>query len=214
MKGIIIVGGGGHAKVVASILKKHQDWNPIGYTDPVDRGAILGLPYLGSDEAIPEIMSKHSLCLAAIGLGQLTDFKLREKLIRKILNFGLKIPPIISPDAVVNEAVNIGHGTIIMDGVIIQPDVEVGKFSILNTGSSIDHGCNIGEYTFIAPGVTLSADVIIGKRVFIGTGACIIQGIIVSDEITIGSGAVVINDIEEKGTYAGVPAKIMGLPYE
>jgi sugar O-acyltransferase (sialic acid O-acetyltransferase NeuD family) len=207
MKKILIVGGGGHAKVVASILNKHQEWTPVGYTDPVNRGPLLGLPYLGTDESIPSIISKLSLSAAAIGLGQLTEFTIRKELVARVQSLGLNLPPIISPDAIVNEMVKIGLGAIIMDGVILQPDVEIGHFSIINTGSSVDHGCKIGEYTFIAPGVTLSADVKLGKSVFIGTGTCVIQGVVITDNTTIGSGAVVANNIEQNGTYIGVPAK-------
>ena len=40
-----------------------------------------------------------------------------------------------------------------------------------------------------------------------GTGARIIQGHKITEDTIIGAGAVVLKDIDEAGTYVGVPAK-------
>ena len=49
MDKIIIIGGGGLAKVVISILRKVNKYEICGYTDTVDRGSVLQVPYLGDD---------------------------------------------------------------------------------------------------------------------------------------------------------------------
>ena len=41
MKKIVVISGGGHAKVVISILKKIGKYNIVGYTDIENRGNIL-----------------------------------------------------------------------------------------------------------------------------------------------------------------------------
>ena len=41
---IVVVGGGGHAKVVISILRKLEGYRILGYTDLKDNGALIGVP--------------------------------------------------------------------------------------------------------------------------------------------------------------------------
>lgn len=207
MKNIIIIGGGGHAKVIASLLKKHNDWNPIGYTDLKDNGELLGLPYLGTDDIISQLMEKENLQYAVIGIGQIKNIQIREKIIAKIENTNIILPPIISPDALINEGVKIDNGTVIMDGAIIQPDVKIGKYSIVNTGTTIDHDCEIGDFVHIAPGVNLSGEVKIQNNVLIGTGAKVIQDIRIVENVIVAGGSAVMGDLVESGKYIGVPAR-------
>ncbi len=47
MTEVVIIGGGGHAKVLVALIHK-LGWSVVGYTDGEDRGAILGVECLGS----------------------------------------------------------------------------------------------------------------------------------------------------------------------
>jgi sugar O-acyltransferase (sialic acid O-acetyltransferase NeuD family) len=207
MKDIVIIGGGGHAKVIASVLKRHPLWNPIGYLDVVNKGHLLELPYLGTDEMLPRIMKEQEVFNAVIGIGQIQNIEARKKIVRKIEGVGISLPAIVSSRALVNEDVKIGNGTVIMDGVIIQPGVKIGNYSIVNTGATIDHDCQIGDFVHIAPGVNLSGDVRIENSVLVGVGACVIQNVHISKDVIVAAGSVVVNSILESGTYAGIPAR-------
>ena len=208
MKDILIVGGGGHAKVVASLLKKHEDWNPIGYTDPEDNGPLLGLPYLGTDQVIFSLISDKALRYGVIGIGLLGPTENRARLIRKIQAMQLFLPAIFSPNATINEDVEIGDGSIVMDGAVIQSGTQIGCCCIVNTGACVDHDCTIGDHVHLAPGVTLSGDVHLGNHILVGIGASILQGIKITDDVIIGGGAMVISDLETSGTYIGVPSRL------
>ena len=52
---IILISGGGHAKVIISIIKKMNDFRIIGYTDPDNHGDILGVKYLGGDDLLRQV---------------------------------------------------------------------------------------------------------------------------------------------------------------
>lgn len=172
MNDIIILGGGGHAKVIISIIKKIDEYNILGYVDLEDKGIILGIPYLGTDSYILNLNNKP---LLAFGIGQIKNFESRKILVDKFHQAGFVFEKIISPDSVVNEGVKIGEGTVIMDGVVVQADTKIGDFSILNTHSSIDHDCIIGNFVHIAPGATLCGGVEIEDNTLIGSGVTIIQ---------------------------------------
>jgi sugar O-acyltransferase (sialic acid O-acetyltransferase NeuD family) len=187
MKDIVMIGGGGHAKVVLTILKKLK-YNIIGYTDLVNCGTVLNTPYIGKDEELFNLDRKPKL---ALGIGQLYKGKSRELLINKFLENDFIFETIISPDSTINIAVTIGQGTVVMDGAIIQTGTRIGDYSIINTNSSIDHDCKIGSYVHIAPGVTLCGEVSISDNCMVGTGSTIINNITISKEKFIKAGSLI-----------------------
>lgn len=208
MERIIVVGGGGHAKVVISLLKKMNKFIIIGYTDKFNKGGLLGIEYLGNDEELARYF-KEGVTNIAIGIGQIKSSVLRREIVNYAKKIGFNFPSIISTTAIINEDVEIGYGTVIMDGVIINSGTRLGDFSIINTNSSIDHDCILGNYVHIAPGVTLSGEVKIGDNVLIGTGANSIQSISINDDCIIAAGSSVQTNIERKGIYRGIPAKFV-----
>lgn len=203
MKEIIVIGGGGHAKVVISILKKLKGYKVVGYTDLKDRGIILGEEYIGTDENTINC----DISLAAIGIGITNKIKKREKIINSYLGKGFSFPAIISPDAIVNEDVYIGTGTVVMDGAVINSGTKIDNYSIINTKSSIDHDCKIGNYVHIAPGAILCGGVQVGSNSLIGAGSTVIQYKTIAENCIIGAGSVITKDCLESGTYVGIPAR-------
>ncbi len=207
MNKIIVVGGGGHAKVVISLLLKNRTYEVVGYTDFKDKGPLLHIPYLGTDGDLASIKEQNCCLNAVIGLGN-TFIDSRRKTIRERLDsLGFRLPIVVSSNATVNLDVRLGAGTVLMDGVIINSGTSIGECAIVNTGSSVDHDCTIGDYVHIAPGATLSGDVCVGTDSMIGTGAVVVQGVVIGEGCMIGAGAVVVEDCLLPGVYVGVPAR-------
>lgn len=208
MHSIVVIGGGGHAKVLISVLKK-SGLVIAGYTDWEDRGAILGVPYLGNDSMLTSIRENLPDCGAVIGIGKIDASRRRLALQNEIAALGFKFPVIVSPRAVLNEAVLLGAGTVLFDGVAVNSGAEIGAACILNTNSTVEHDCRLGDNVHIAPGVTLSGGVTIGDHTMIGAGATVIQSVSICEGCRIGAGSTVINGITVPGTYVGSPAKII-----
>ena len=204
---IIVIGGGGHARVVISILKKLSSYNILGYTDPKDRGELSCVSFLGCDDVLKEVKKKFSECAAVIGVGMVSgdDASKRAGIFQLLKTLGYEVPPIISPDAIVNEDVEIGSGTVVMDGVVINSGTTIGNGAILNTHCSVDHDCEVRDFTHIGPGATLCGGVWVGEGVLVGAGSVISQNKSVGDNCIIGAGAVVAEDCIDSGTYVGVP---------
>ena len=89
-----MVGGGGHAKVVISILRKLKAYRILGYTDLKDHGAVLGVPYLGSDRELVALAVGRKKLSAVLALGQVGLGKLRYELLDAIAI----ACPVLSPD--------------------------------------------------------------------------------------------------------------------
>lgn len=205
---IVVIGGGGHAKVITSMLKRAGIFEPVGFTDPEEKPPLLGIPYLGTDEILPEIFSK-GVNQAVIGLGQIKSSRIRKKLVDMVDEIGFVTPAIIAPGAIINEEVSIGRGTVVMDGVVINSGTDIGEFSIINTNASLDHDCKIGSFTHIAPGVTFSGSVFAGDDVLVGTGASVIQELTIVSGTIVAAGSSLQKSVLKPGIYRGVPAKMI-----
>lgn len=206
MKKIAILGGGGHAKVVASIIMKLNNYEIIGYIDKHNNGEILSIPYIGDDDNFIR-NQKNKVGFVALGIGQIKSSELRKSIVKKYVDADYKFPPIISPTAIINYNLQVGNGTIIMDGVVINIDSQIGEYSIINTNSTIEHDCKIGDYVHIAPGVTMSGEVKIGDNCMIGVGSTIIQGISIISNVVLGAGSIVHKNITASGVYVGNPLR-------
>jgi len=206
MDEIVVIGGGGHAKVLIGVLKK-SGYHILGYTDVRDRSAILGSPFLGDDGILTGIIREHPRCRAAIGIGKVDASHGRIDLLNEISALGFIFPVIVSPHAVVNEDVLLEDGTVVFDGVVVNPGTVTGKACILNTGSTIDHDCRLGDNVHIAPGAVISGGVTVGNNSLVGTGARVRQSVSICQGCLIGAGATVVKDISIPGTYVGTPAR-------
>lgn len=203
---IVVVGGGGHAKVAIGVLKK-SGYCVIGYTDHRDHGNILTVPRLGEDDILTDLIRREGRCSAVVGVGKVDTSDRRARLQADLTALGYECPAIISVTAIVNEDVSLGAGTMVLDGVVINSGTRIGMTCIINTHSTVEHDCTIGHDVHIAPGATISGGVRIGDHCMIGAGATIVQGVDVCDGCMVGAGATVVSDLSVAGTYVGTPAK-------
>jgi len=205
---IVLVGGGGHCKTVVSVLKKLEAYEIVGISDlPESLGtSLLGIEVKYTDENL-SVLYNSGIQHALITLGSVGVSEKRKDLYYMVKDIGFTIPSIVSKEAIVEESVLIGEGTIVMPGAIINPCTAIGKNCIINTGAIIEHDCYIGDHVHIAPGVTLSGSVKIGNYSHIGTGSSIIQNIAVGDRVMIGAGSVIVRNVSDDKKVFGVPAK-------
>jgi len=207
---VLIVGGGGHAKVLIEALRL-QSIKILGIidADATKIGAdVSGIRVIGDDEAISGY--KTSDIFLVNGIGSVHIPKMKIDVFEKFKAKGFTFSTIIHPSAVVASDVALGEGSQIMAGVVIQPGCTIGADTIVNTRASIDHDCQIGDHVHIAPGVTLSGGVRVGDGSHIGTGATVIQGVTIGRNSLVGAGSVVVNDISGDIEVRGIPAKQVG----
>jgi len=209
MSKILIIGAGGHARVLISSLKALQ-LEIIGILDSAPNmlgQPIAGIPSIGNDDKISDY-PPDSIELVN-GIGSVSSTEKRKVIYDKFKKLGYSFANVIHPSAIIMDDVRLGEGVQIMAGAIVQTGCVIGDNAIVNTGAILDHNCVIGDHTHVAPGVVLSGDVQIGAMAHIGTAATIIQGIKIGPAAIIGAGAVVIKDIPSNVKVAGVPAKII-----
>ncbi|MEG0873100.1 MAG: acetyltransferase [Clostridia bacterium] len=201
-KNVVIIGGGGHAKVIADIVIKSGD-ELLGFLDDnIQKNSnILGYPVLGKINYIESLVRQKNNLFFIIGIG---NNYTREQISKKyVVNYYTAI----HKTSVISTDVDIGEGTVIMPGAIINVSTKIGRHVIVNTGSIIEHDNILDDYVHISPNAALSGNVKIGKLTSIGTGSCVKNNINICGNCTVGVGSVIIKDIENAGVYAGVPVR-------
>ena len=204
-KEVVIIGSGGHAKVVIELVRAEGKYQIKGCTGLGERGFVLGdIPILGSDSVLPAMLANGARkAFVAIG-----DNHLRLRLLAQVSEMGFQLINAISPDAVVSPSAVLGRGIAIMAGAIINASTQIGDGAIINTNAGVDHDCQIGSGAHIGPGSVLAGNVEIGSEAFLGVGTCVVPGVRVGSCTIVGAGSVVVRDIPDGVTAMGVPARI------
>lgn len=200
MANVIIIGTGGHAKVVADIVKCSGD-NITGFFNDIEpTGTFLGYPVLGTTDVYKEYINNKFII--AIG-----SSNARAAISSKLKN--VEWYTAIHPAAVISSVGTIiGEGSMIGANAVINPCASVGKHCIINTNAVVEHDNIISDYVHISVGTKLAGHVSVGKNTWVGIGATVSNDISICDNCMIGAGAVVVNNITKSGTYIGVPARL------
>ncbi len=200
-KSVVVLGGGGHAKVVvSSLIACGIAVEAIVDNDEKKWGrSIFGAVIVGLND-IPDLEKKS--VVVAIG-----DNRTRRRLAENTACAGWE--RVVHPHAYVHPDVSIGEGTVVFAGAVIQPGTVIGSHCIINTNAAIDHDCVIGDHVHIGPGACLAGEVSVNEGVFIGAGGVIIMGKNVGKWSVVGAGGVVTKDIPDHVTAVGVPARVI-----
>lgn len=204
---IIILGGGGHAKVVIdSLLQRGREI--LGFCC-LERNvrSIPGLKCLGGDEVVLEFGIEE--VRLANGIGAVGSNHVRSAVYERFAKEGYVFDQVLHPAAVIASDVQLDKGVQIMAGTVLQSGSRIDINSIINTNASVDHDCRLGRHIHVAPGATLCGNVTVGDEAFIGAGATIIQGKTIGARSIVGAGAVVVEDVLPDVTIVGVLARLI-----
>ncbi len=195
---VIIIGAGGHGKVVADIAIMNG-CNILGFLDDdTQKVSVMGFEVLGRIMDIARFSSKAKFIIA-IG-----DNSIRKEVAEA---YDVNWCTLIHSKAVIGSEVKVGEGTVVMADAVINTSAMVGSHCIINTGAIVEHDNSIGDFVHLSPRTVLAGGVNVGFKTHIGTGAVINNNIYICEDCIIGSGAVVVKNIYNPGTYVGVPAR-------
>jgi sugar O-acyltransferase (sialic acid O-acetyltransferase NeuD family) len=203
---ILILGAGGHAKVVAETCLVAGVSANIAFLDDRPLDSLLGWPVIGPLELSLEPSIKNQFSSAIVAIGQSTT---RLRLLHLLHAAGYQLPLLIHPSASISSSAQIGAGSVVFAQAAVQAHVQIGIGAILNTGCSVDHDSHLADGVHICPGSRIAGSVQIGARSCIGIGASIIQHVRIGSNVTVGAGAAVVTDLPDDVTAVGVPARVL-----
>ena len=197
-KSVFVLGGGGHAKMCIEILNQTGIHEIVGIVDSIlpINSTILGIPILGRDDIIEELIKK-GVKNSVLGIGAVSKHSVRRKLFLYLKEKGLFIPNIIHPSSSIEPSVQLGEGNQIMQGAIIGSSVKIGNNCIINSGSIVSHDTIIGDNVHIAPGSIIAGTVVINNDTIIGMGATLFLGVKIGKNVVVNNGVNVFDDIPD-----------------
>jgi acetyltransferase EpsM len=203
----VVVGCGGHGRVVLDILLAAGQHHVVGFIDSNEqlRGRrVDGKKVLGDMSVIEALKDEESVQAAVVAIG---DNGVRREFSEACELAGLELVNAIHPSANIAQNVTLGRNVVVAAGALVCAHCQIGDSAILNTGCIVDHETMIGTATHICPGARLAGRVTVEAGAFVGIGATVIQNIRIGCEAIVGAGAVVISDVEPLSVVVGVPAK-------
>lgn len=207
----VILGGGGHAKVLVECLRESAVGEPAAILD-ADRSLwgteLLGIKIRGGDDILPELF-REGVLYFAMGVGSVKDNRPRKQLFEMAMAAGLRPLSTAHPSAVISPSAAIGEGTVLFPLSVVGAQAKIGKNVIINTGAIVEHDCVIGDHAHMATGARLAGGVRVAEAAHIGAGATVLQGLCVGQGAVVGAGAVVVRDVEPWTVVVGIPAKIL-----
>lgn len=183
---VVIVGAGGHGRVVADILLA-AGRTVAGFLDDRVVGPVSGLPVLGPfARALDPGFGRGRALIVALG-----DTARRVDLSQAILRSGGALATAIHPFAILAGGAQVGVGSSVSAAAVIGTGAVVGRFCIVNTAAVVDHDCALGDGVFLGPGVRLCGGVSVGAGAFIGAGAIVLPGVRIAADARVRAGALV-----------------------
>ncbi|MFD1707483.1 acetyltransferase [Siminovitchia sediminis] len=206
MKKIVIVGQGGHSKVITDIILAYNEYLIYAVLDdkfdkPIQKDHIIYGPI-----SYAESLSKEQEIFFTIAIG---DNGVRRKISRTLENIGAQFAILKHPTAVISRSAVIGRGSVIMPNCVINSDTIIGEHVIINSGAVIEHDNKINNYAHVSPRAVMAGNVYVGEGSQVGAGATIIPNTKIGSWSIVGAGATVIRDVPSNVTVVGVPAQII-----
>ena len=206
---LVVIGAGGHAKVVIEAIRAAAVGEVVGLIDPAPAAPrLLGVPVLGGDEMLTRLRSE-GIAAAVVALG---NNALRERIGHLLRELEFAVLCVVHPAALISPSASLGDGAVIMAAAVVGTETVIGRLAIVNTGAVVDHDNRIGIAAHVGPACGLSGNVHVGHRAQIGVGSAVRPGIRIGADAIVGAGAAVVADVPDGGLVGGVPARALRRP--
>ena len=145
---IILIGGGGHALVVAEAAQAAH-LGVAGFVDDTADPLLarLGVArHLGPLSVLGQFSHAVILCVGDIAAR------------RRLAASGLRLSPaatVVHPAAWVSPSATLGGGVFVGPGAVVHTRARIGDHAIINSGAIVEHECVVGAHAHIAPGAAL-----------------------------------------------------------
>ncbi len=166
-KKLVIIGAGGHGKVVADVAGKLCFYETILFLD--DRGTVTeccGFPVAGKSGNAAEYIGEADI-FVAIGSA---DARAR------VMARGT----VVMAGAVINSDAQIGEGCIVNTCSSVDHDCILKDYVHVSVGAHVAGGVQIGDKTWIGAGAVVSNHVKIAPDCMVGAGAVVVKDILVA----------------------------------
>lgn len=196
----IILGTGGHARVIASFLV-------AGYGGEV----VLAAQHEPTGDEIAQsafFRNPDDFRDATFYLG-IGNNAARRAAFDRLRALGLRVGICVAPTAFVADDAMLEPGVVICAGAVVGSKAVIEENGIVNTLSSVDHDCHIGAHSQITAGVTFGGTVRVGTNCFFGVKSAVIPNINIGNNVQIMAGSIVTSPLPDDVMAGGNPARVV-----
>ncbi|MBU3178164.1 NeuD/PglB/VioB family sugar acetyltransferase [Clostridium estertheticum] len=187
MSDLLIIGAGGHGRVVLETAELEGRWDNINFLDDrTDVDIVLGHKIIGKMDDYKRLKDQYEYAIVCIG-----NNEKRLELIKEILKVGYKVPVIVHPRAFVSKYSDIGYGSVILAEVVINTGAKIGMGCIVNINSSVDHDCVVEDGAHVCSGAVVRSMCKVGGLSYIGAGAVVKSGTVLKEKFVLQDGTVI-----------------------
>lgn len=151
-KSLLIIGAGGHGKVVKEIAEA-LGYTQIAFLDDNRTEAI------GKIADLKIFLNDYQEDFVGIG-----NNKFRGELLARLEQEGFNIPVLIHPTAHVSKSATIEKGTVVEPKAIVNANSKVGKGSIISVGAIVDHDVVLEDCVHVNAGAICKAGSFVAKE--------------------------------------------------
>lgn len=208
MTRIVVIGAGGHAKVVADAIVA-SGGTVRGFVDPsvavgtsIAHGSVLG-----DDTWLATLPEPERVVV--VGVGATTSVAVRRRIVSSLHTVGASIVGCFHPSAVVSSLAIVDPSAQLLALSVINPSATIGAHAVVYSAAVVEHDCTVGAFAYLSPGAVLCGGARVDEGAFLGAAATVLPGIFVGAGSTVAAGAVVVNDVPPGATVVGVPARVI-----
>jgi acetyltransferase EpsM len=207
--GLIVLGGGGHARVVMDAARSlPQRWKLRGYVAPdrqVAEEKRLQVEWLGDDARL--LASRRKSDRLVIGIGGVPVSPLRRQLAAQFGAAGFRFAAVVHRNTWVSPGATVAEGAVVLAGAQVNDAARIGEHCIVNTGAIVEHDVMLGAFAAVSPGAVIGGGASIGEGSFLGLGCRVRDHVRIGKDVVVGMGAVVVSDVPDGVIVVGVPAR-------
>lgn len=144
---LLILGAGGHGKVVKEVAEAMGIYARIDFLDDADGNGTVG-------KIADYINLVGNYKYAFVGIG---NNNFRKQMLEKLENAGYEIPTLIHPRAYISPSCSIGGGSVVEPMAVVNAGASVGKGCIISVGSIVDHDSVIEDCVHVNAGAICKA---------------------------------------------------------
>jgi len=208
-KKVLIIGGGGHGSLIASVVNDNLRHNPsyeyeiAGFLNDYEK-EIGSYPVLGGTDKVEELLERGFYFAWGIHLiGR--NFQTRE-VFERISVPRDRLVSIVHHSAFVCDDVVLEPGCLVMSGAYIAPRTRLGSGTMVKSNVCIGHDVECGQVCHFAMGCRVASFVRLGEACNVAIGSIVLEKRTLGDCSMVGAGSLVTKDIPKGELWLGSPA--------
>ncbi len=204
---IVIVGAGGFAREVATLLPGFLPSVPfrlkgfLGKDTGVATDCPLPAPLLGDPETYQPTATDR--LVLAIG-----DMRARRRIVESLRAQQAVFPTLVHAQALVAPTAELAAGVIVYPFAVVSNRARLESCVKLNYYASVGHDTRLGAYCLLAPYATVNGFGILEDEVYMSTHATVAPQVHVGARSKISANSAAMRDVPADQLVFGVPGKV------